>query len=77
MIGAVIVSPAARRLGFYFAKETDGYFTAKRVAAFLRYLLRHLPGKVAVRSNNQPIAILRSAPTDRASSLEFGSDRWE
>jgi transposase len=48
VIGAVTVSPVAHRLGFYFATAVDGYFSAGRVVAFLRDLLRHLPGKVVV-----------------------------
>ena len=48
VIGAVTVSAVARRLGFYFATAVDGYFSAERVVAFLRDLLRHLRGKVVV-----------------------------
>lgn len=48
VIGAATVSPAARRLGFYFATAVDGYFSAEKVVEFLRDLLRHLPGKVVV-----------------------------
>ena len=48
VIGAVSVSPAARRLGLYFATLPDGYFDAGAVVAFLRDLLRHLRGKVVV-----------------------------
>ena len=48
VIGAVTVSPAARRLGFYFATDPDGYFTTAKVVGFLRDLLRHLRGKVTV-----------------------------
>ena len=48
VIGAVTVSPVAGRLGFYFATAVDGYFSAERVVAFLRDLLKHLRGKVVV-----------------------------
>jgi putative transposase len=48
VIGAVSVSPAARRLGLYFATLPDGYFDAGAVVGFLRDLLRHLRGKVVV-----------------------------
>ena len=48
VIGAVSVSPAARRLGLYFATLPDGYFTAEAVVRFLRDLLKHLRGKVVV-----------------------------
>lgn len=48
VIGAVTVSAVAQRLGFYFATAVDGYFSAEKVVAFLRDLLRHLPGKVVV-----------------------------
>lgn len=48
VIGALSVSPTARRLGFYFASEPDGFFTAEKVVVFLRDLLKHLRGKVVV-----------------------------
>ena len=48
VIGAVTVSPAAGRLGLYFATLPDGYFTAEAVVGFLRDLLRQLRGKVVV-----------------------------
>jgi transposase len=48
VIGAVSVSPVARRLGLYFATLPDGFFTAEGVVEFLRGLLRHLRGKVVV-----------------------------
>lgn len=48
VIGAVSISPVAQRLGFYFATDPDGYFTAEKVVEFLRDLLRHLRGKVIV-----------------------------
>ncbi|VTR95067.1 Transposase OS=mine drainage metagenome GN=B1A_05471 PE=4 SV=1: DDE_3 [Gemmata massiliana] len=48
MLGAVTVSPRARRLGSYFANRIDGYFGADKVVAFLRNLLRSVPGNVLV-----------------------------
>jgi len=48
VIGAVSVSPAARRLGLYFATLPDGFFTAGAVVGFLRDLLKHLRGEVVV-----------------------------
>jgi putative transposase len=48
VIGAVSVSPAARRLGLYFSTLPDGYFDAGAVVGFLRDLLAHLRGKVVV-----------------------------
>lgn len=48
VIGAVSVSPRARRLGLYFANCIDGYFGAAEVVGFLRDLLRSLVGKVIV-----------------------------
>jgi transposase len=48
VIGAVSVSPALRRLGFYFATAVDGYVSAELVVGFLRDLLRHLRGNVVV-----------------------------
>ena len=48
VIGAVSVSPAARRAGLYFSTRPDGFFTAEAVVVFLRDLLRHLRGKVVV-----------------------------
>ncbi len=48
VIGAVTVSPRARRVGLYFANRIDGYFDARAVVRFLRDLLRALVGKVIV-----------------------------
>lgn len=48
VIGAVSVSPSARRLGLYFSTLPDGFFTAEAVVKFLRDLLKHLRGKVVV-----------------------------
>lgn len=48
VIGAVSVSPAAGRLGFYFATDPRDYFDPARVVGFLRGLLKHLRGKVVV-----------------------------
>lgn len=63
VIGGVSVSPAAQRLGFYFATEPDGFFTAERVVPFLRDLLKHLRGNVIVvwdRGNNHKGPIIRA-----------------
>jgi hypothetical protein len=62
VIGGVSVSPAAHRLGFYFATEPGGYFTADKVVKFLRDLLKHLRGKVVVvwdRGNNHKGPVVR------------------
>ena len=48
VIGAVTVSPVARRCGLYFATDAKDFFDAARVVGFLRDLLRHLRGKVIV-----------------------------
>ena len=48
VIGAVSVSPQARRLGFYFATRPDGYFDGEAVVGFLRDLLGHLRENVVV-----------------------------
>lgn len=48
VIGAVSVSPTARRTGLYFSTRAGGYFTAQAVVEFLRDPLRHLRGKVVV-----------------------------
>ena len=48
VLGAISVSPTARRLGFYFATAEDGYFDAAAVVEFLGNLLKHLRGKVIV-----------------------------
>ena len=45
-IAGLSVSPTAQRLGLYFATEPDGFFTAPKVVAFLRDLLKHLRGPV-------------------------------
>ena len=54
VIGAVTVSPTRRRLGFSFATSVDGYFSADKVVAFLRDLLKHLRGKVVVLWDGGP-----------------------
>jgi transposase len=48
VIGGVSVSPTTRRLGFYFATEPDGFYTAEKVVEYLRDLLKHLRGNVIV-----------------------------
>jgi transposase len=48
VIGALTLSPKARRAGLYFATRPDGFFTAEAVVPFLRDLLTHLRGKVVV-----------------------------
>lgn len=48
VIGGISVSPKARRLGFYFATEVDGFYTAEKVVEYLRNLLKHLRGPVIV-----------------------------
>ena len=48
VIGGISVSPTARRLGFYFATEPDGFYTADKVVEYLRDLLKHLRGSVIV-----------------------------
>jgi putative transposase len=62
VIGGVSASPVAGRLGFYFATAPNGFFTADRVAEFLRDLLRHLRGNVIVvwdRGGNHKGPIIR------------------
>ena len=46
MIGGISVSPERRRLGFDFTTEPDGFYTAEKVAEYLRDLLKHLRGPV-------------------------------
>jgi putative transposase len=48
VIGAVSVSPVARRVGLYFATEGKEFYNAVKVVQFLRDLLRQLRGKVIV-----------------------------
>jgi hypothetical protein len=63
VIAGVSVSPAARRLGLYFATEPDGFFTADKVVPFLRDLLTHLRGKVVVvwdRGGNHKGPVIRT-----------------
>ncbi len=48
VIGAVTVSPRARRVGRYFANRSDGYFDTGEVVGFRRHLLRARVGKVIV-----------------------------
>lgn len=54
VIGAVSVSPIARRLGFYSATDVGGDFSAEEVVAFLRDGLKHLRGEVAVIGDGGP-----------------------
>lgn len=42
------VPRTAQQLGFYFATEPNGFFTAEKVVPFLRDLLKHLRGNVIV-----------------------------
>jgi putative transposase len=48
VIGAISVSPRARRLGLHFDTRPDGFFGAGEVIGFLSYLLGALAGKVIV-----------------------------
>jgi len=48
VIGGISVSPKAKRLGFDFATEPDGFYTSEKVVEFLRDLLKHLRGPVIV-----------------------------
>jgi putative transposase len=48
VIGAISISPRARRLGFHWSTRVDGYFDATEVIGFLRCVLGSLPGKVIV-----------------------------
>ena len=65
----------AQRLGFYFATEPDGFFTAEKVVPFLRDLLKHLRGNVIVvwdRGNNHKGPIIREfLKTNRRLHLEM------
>jgi transposase len=74
VIGAVSISPVARRLGFYFATDSEGYFTPDKVVGFLRNLLRHLRGKVIVvwdgGSNHKGPAIRKFLSRNRRLRLE-------
>jgi transposase len=62
VIGGVSVSPVSQRLGFYFATEPGGFYTAEKVVAFLRDLLKHLRGRVIVvwdRGGNHKGPVIR------------------
>lgn len=52
VIGGLSVSPNRQRLGFYFATEPNGCFTAIKVIEFLRDLLKHRRGNVLVVWDN-------------------------
>lgn len=54
VIGGITVSPDSRRLGFYFATEVDGFYSADKVVEYLRDLLRHLRGPVIVLWDRGP-----------------------
>ncbi|WP_149109719.1 transposase [Limnoglobus roseus] len=74
-IGAVAVSPTDRRLGFYFATEPNGFFTADKVVGFLRDVLKHLRGNVVVvwdrGSNHRGPAIRDFLARNRRLRLEM------
>jgi transposase len=62
VIGGISVSPNSQRLGFYFATEPNGFYTAENVVIYLRDLLKHLRGKVIVvwdRGGNHKGPIIR------------------
>jgi transposase len=75
VIGAVSVSPAARRLGLYFATDPQNYFNAEAVVRFLRDLLKHLRGKVIVvwdrGSNHKGPAIRKFLARNKLLTLEY------
>jgi putative transposase len=75
VIAGVSVSPAAQRLGLYFATEPDGFFTAEKVVAFLRDLLKHLRGKLVVvwdrGSNHKGPVIRKFLSKNRRLTLEM------
>jgi hypothetical protein len=48
VIGAISLSPRARRLGLYFQTDARRFFDAAAVVRFLRRLLRRLRGRVLV-----------------------------
>ena len=48
VIGALTVSPQARRLGLYFATDAEHTYNSLNVIRFLMDLLRQLPDKVIV-----------------------------
>lgn len=48
VIGALRVSPHARRLGLHWSTRADGYFGAAEVVGFVRCVLGAVPGKVIV-----------------------------
>lgn len=52
---AMTVSPKRRRLGLYWRTFPRDYVTGERSADFLRYLLRHLRGKVIVVWDGGPM----------------------
>lgn len=74
VIGAVSISSAVQRLGFYFATDPDGYFTPEKVVAFLRDLLKHLRGRVVVvwdgGSNHKGPAIRKFLTRNKRLRLE-------
>lgn len=62
VIGGLSISPGNQHLGFYFATEPDGFFTAEKVVQFLRELLKHLRGNVIVvwdRGGNHKGPVIR------------------
>jgi putative transposase len=52
VIGGVSISPRNQQLGFYFATDPGGFFTADKVVWYLGELLKHLRGHVVVVWDN-------------------------
>lgn len=75
MTGGIRVSPTSRRLGFDFATEPDGYYTAGSVVEYLRDLLKHRRGTVVVvwdrGPNHTGEAIRRFLSRNRRLRLEM------
>jgi transposase len=75
VIGAVSISPVARKPGLYFATDPRDFFDAGRVVKFLRDLLKHLRGKVVVvwdrGSNHKGPLIRRFLARNERLTLEY------
>ena len=70
-IAALTISPKTHRRNLYFQTLLDGSYNSARVAAFLRELLKQLPGRIMVVWDNGIYQITGSQPTPGAGSADL------
>jgi hypothetical protein len=55
IVGALTISAKTQRRNLYFQSLIDGTYNSDRIAAFLRELLKQIPGKIIVVWDNGPM----------------------